>query len=431
MTRPPARIARSLVEIETERGERKREQEERILLEGEPKKVDDTSIFDRGEGARKEPMTLAQLEAKIPEWNAKQRKTKLKPIVVYTREMHRALDAGNAAYRKRAAGSETARRSQQRLGRIVGDHGAHSIRGLYGTPKDALPDAPAPTYQAAKEVAQGYCHHCHKAIPRAGNRPDTKFCPDKPNKPSCKRAFQYREKLRNEANKHFADYRQSLHAKAEAELARQVIHGAVKEMTASAARAGIDGASFMATPAGVLAPAGIPLPPIRCLARSWVDHPRLGAVPKVRPVEVTITPAPEYGAMLYAFDFPPVQDGDIGLVREIEVRFMGDLGGLDYDGYPTPEQEAESARLDAQADAEFAVWRVRQAERARRERARIARGGPNTTSARQQHADERMRNLLARPDHDRIIAEMEADGCWDDLRDFYRARGGSGGDSYQ
>lgn len=395
-----------------------------------PQDDPDKPIFDRGEGARKEPMTLAQLEAKIPEWNAKQRKTKPKPIVVYTPKMHRELDAGNAAYRKRAAGSETARRAIQRLGRIVGDHGAHSIRGLYGTPKDAPKDAPLPTYQQPKEVAQGRCAHCNTALPKVGVRPDIKFCPDKP----CQRAFQYREKLRNEANRHFKDYRESAQAKADAELAARALRFAAADMTASAIRAGITGATFMATPTGILAPAGIDLPPVRCRIFANKDDARLGRVSTQRLAEVKLTPVPEHGAVLYEFDFPFRRPGDIGKEIAIETRFMGDLGAPDHfgqgcwkhDAYPTPEQEAVLVREKAREQAEEEAWRIEfRAQQARREADRVARkarGGPGTTSAREAHAEERMRNLLARPDHDRIIAEMEADGSWEDLREFYRAR---------
>ena len=57
------------------------------IPEDEPETDLDNPIFDRGESTRKEPMTLAQLEAAvIPKFLASQRKTKLKPVVVYTCE---------------------------------------------------------------------------------------------------------------------------------------------------------------------------------------------------------------------------------------------------------------------------------------------------------------------------------------------------------
>jgi hypothetical protein len=383
---------------------------------------DDRSVFDTGRISEVEPMSLAELEvAVIPKFLASQRKTKLAPVVVYTPEMHRQMDSKYYSGRPRSTGSETRRRSVNSLGRLVGDHGAHKIQGAYGKLKDDAPDASVPTFQPAPEVALGYCHFCGGAIPRSGpnrRRADAKFCSDAHSK-----AFRRREEQRNEFNKAFKDYWETAKGKAEAVLQADARHAAAVEMTASAKRVGID-ADFFATSAGVMARADTPLPPARFRAMSKIDHPKYGAMAAGTPLDVQISDVPELGAVLYAFSFPMQQEGAIGKLRWMEVMFLGDTGtdGDFGDDYLTPEQEASKARRKADADAEFERWKAGHARRERARAERKARGGPGTTSAREAHQEERMKNLLARPDHDVIIAEFEEAKDWWGLREFYQAR---------
>ena len=384
---------------------------------------DDRSVFDTGRISEIEPMSLAELEAAvIPKFLASQRKTKLAPVVVYTPEMHRQLDSKYYSGRPRSTGSETRRRSVNSLGRLVGDHGAHKIQGAYGKPKDAPADHPVPTFQPAPEVALGYCHWCKKAIPKTGpnrRRAGALFCSDAHSK-----AFRRREEQRNEFNKAFKDYWETAQGKAEALLQADAHHAAAVEMTASAKRVGID-AEFFATSAGVVARSDSPLPPARFKAMFKIDDPKYGALAAGTPLDVLISDVPELGATLYAFSFPTQQDGAIGKVRWTEVRFLGDTGTDDWlwsDGFLTPEQEVTQARRKAEGDAEFERWKAGHARRERARAERKARGGPGTTSAREAHQEERMKNLLARPDHDVIIAEFEEAKDWCGLREFYQAR---------
>jgi hypothetical protein len=404
----------------------------------EPEIDPDKPIFDHGDSARKEPMSLAQLEAAvIPAFQAQQKKVKLKPVVVYTPEMHRQLDSKYYSGRPRSTGSETQRRSVNRLGRAVGEHGAHKIQGAYGSFKDAPVDAPVPTFQPAPEAAQGYCLECNKAIPLRGPRrmrPDAKLCSEAHSK-----AFRRREAQRNEFNKAFKDYWETAQGKAEAVLQADARHAAAVEMTASARRCGID-AEFFATPTGVVARSDNPLPPIRVMARSKAEPYRIRADRYGRadrdlwdhryaeqPLEVQTSEVPEIGAILYTFSFPARQPEAVGKWRSLSVGFLGDPGDFWNDGYPTQEQQEAIDSERAKNAAENAKWaREWRAGAARRERAkaeRIARGDlTGTTSAWKAHQEERMKNLLARPDHDVIIAEFEEAKDWDGLREFYRAR---------
>jgi hypothetical protein len=391
----------------------------------EPEIDPDKPIFDRGEGAWREPMSLAQLEAAvIPAFQAQQKKVKLAPVVVYTPEMHRRMDSQYYSGRPRSTGSETRRRSVNSLGRLVGDHGAHRIQGAYGKLKDDTPDAPVPTFQPAPEVALGYCHECNKAIPRSGpnrRRADAKFCSEAHSK-----AFRRREEQRQEFNRAFKDYWETVAGKAEAILQADARHAAVIEMQESAARAGIEGAEFFATPTGIIARAASPLPPIRIMALSKSAPDRHGPMMVEQPIEVQTSDVPDLGATLYTFSFPMQQPGAIGAARSLSVGFLGDPGTGFNDGYPTQEQQETIDGERAKNAAENAKWmREWRAGAARRERARaerIARGGPGSTSARQAHAEERMKNLLARPDHNQIIKEFEEAKDWDGLREFYAAK---------
>jgi hypothetical protein len=62
-----------------------------------PEPETDKPIFDSGENTKEAfdppPLTLAELEAKIPEWQAKQKKIKLRPVQVLTKEMCRRMDS--------------------------------------------------------------------------------------------------------------------------------------------------------------------------------------------------------------------------------------------------------------------------------------------------------------------------------------------------
>jgi hypothetical protein len=379
----------------------------------EPKIDPDAAVFDAGAGAIKEPMSLEQLEARLPDWK-QQPKAKLKPVVVYTPQMHREADAKYYSGRPRAMGSETQRRAVLGLRRAVTDHGAHSIRGLYGAPRDALPDAPKPTYQHAPETTMGYCRECSKAIPKVGVRSDTLFCSEAHSK-----AFRRREAQRREANKAFVDYHQSEQAKAEAALADQAYHEAGRQMKESAARAGIEGATFFATPAGVVGRADNPLPPVRIKVVTHIDHPSLGAIPAKTDIEVQTSSSPEHAATLYTFSLPDRKANEIGRVVWLEVRLLGDPGSTwpNDDAYLTPEQEAVARQTDAEKVEFEALYAERRSREARQEAAHR-----RPTSARDAHAEERMANLLARPDHDVIIAEFEADKDWSGLKEFYRAR---------
>jgi hypothetical protein len=390
-------------------------------LPPEPEIDPDKPIFDRGESSRKEPMSLAELEAAvIPKFLASQRKTKLAPVVVYTPEMHRQMDSKYYSGRPRSTGSETRRRSVNSLGRLVGEHGAHKVQGAYGAFKDASADDPVPIFQPAPEVAMGYCHWCNRAIRKAGTRAGTKFCPDKP---ACARAYRYREGQRNEFNKAFKDYWETAKGKAEAVLQADARHAAAVEMTASARRCGIE-ADFFATSAGVVARSDAQLPPARFKAMFKIDHPEYGAWPAGEALDVQISDVPELGATLYAFSFPMQQEGAIGKVRSMDVMFLGDPGPDGYwgDDYLPPEQAAAKARRKAEDAAEFERWKAGYARRERARAERKARGGPGTTSAREAHQEERMRNLVARPDHDVIIREFEEAKDWGGLRDFYQAK---------
>ena len=399
----------------------------------EPEIDPDKPIFDHGDGARKEPMSLAQLEAAvIPVFQAQQRKYKPKPIKYESpedydarvREEHRVEDARYYQGRPRSTGSETQRRSVNRLGRAVADCGAHKIQGAYGKLKDDTPDAPVPTYMPAPEQTAGYCLECNKTIPLRGPRrmrPDAKFCSEAHSK-----AFRRREAQRNEFNKAFKDYWETAAGKAEAILQADARHVAAVEMTASARRCGID-AEFFATPTGVVARSDTPLPPARFGAMFKIDHPCYGAWTAEQPLDVQIFEVPELGAVRYAFSFPSRPPEAIGAVRSVEVRFLGDPGTGRDDGYLTAEQEEAETRRTT----EFETWyaqkeRDRKARATRWERAqaeRIARGDlTGTTSAREAHHEERMKNLLARPDHDVIIKEFEEAKDWDGLREFYLAR---------
>jgi hypothetical protein len=370
---------------------------------------DDRSVFDTGRISDVEPMTLVELEAAvIPKFVASQRKTKLAPVVVYTPEMHRELDSKYYSGRPRSTGSETRRRSVNSLGRVVGEHGAHKVQGAYGAFKDAPADAPVPTFQPAPETTMGYCHWCNKAIRKAGTRPDTKFCPDQP---ACARAYRYREAQRNEFNKAFNDYWETAQGKAEAVLQADARHAAAVEMTASARRCGIE-ADFFATSAGVVARSDTPLPPARFRALFKIDHPKYGAMSAGQLLDVQISDVPELGAVLYAFNFPLQREGAIGKLRWMEVMFLGDTGTDWGDGYLTLEQIEAEAHRKAEDAAEFKQWKAGWARRERARARRKARGGPGSTSAREAHAEERLRNLLARPDHDQIIRDFEEAKDW-------------------
>jgi hypothetical protein len=394
-----------------------------VFDQAEPEIDPDQPIFDRGESSRKEPMSLAELEAAvIPKFLASQRKTKLAPVVIYTPEMHRELDSKYYHGRPRSTGSETRRRSVNSLGRLVGEHGAHKIQGAYGKLKDDAPDAPVPTFQPAPEAALGYCLECNKAIPKTGpnrRRAGSKYCSD-----AHARAFLRREEQRNEFNKAFKDYWETAQGKAEAVLQADARHVAVIEMQESAKRVGIEGAAFFATPTGVMARADSPFPPIRVMAQSKAEYDRHSLKIAQLPLDVQTSDIPDLGGTLYTFRFPSRPPVAVGNMRGLSVMFLGDTGpdGDWGDDYLTPEQEATKARRKAEDDAESERWK---AGRARRECARAqrkARGGPGTTSSRQAHQEERMRNLVARPDHDVIIREFEEAKDWGGLREFYQAR---------
>ena len=390
-------------------------------------------VFDTGNSVRKEPMSLAQLEAAvIPAFQAQQRKYKPKPIKYKSpedydarvREEHRIADSRYYQGRPRSAGSETQRRSVNRLGRAVGEHGAHKIQGAYGKLKDDIPDAPEPTYIPAPEQTAGYCLECNKTIPLRGPRrmrPDAKFCSEAHSK-----AFRRREAQRHEFNKLFNDYWETTAGKAEAILQADARHVAVVEMQKSAARAGIDGAEFFATSAGVMARADNPLPPVRFKVLKTIDQARAWTY-RYQPIEVNVSDVPEIGATLYAFTLPVPPD-HIGRMISLEVTFLGDPGIFwECNGWPTPEQEAAEAREKAEAEANYQLWaaehRRLNAVHDAAKAARIACGDlTGTTSAREAHAEERMKNLLARKDHDVIIAEFEEAKDWYGLREFYAAK---------
>jgi hypothetical protein len=408
----------------------------------EPDIDPDKPVFDTGDGARKEPMTLVELEAAvIPAFQAQQRKYKPKPIKYESpedydarvREEHRVENARYYQGRPRPTGSETQRRSVNRLGRLVGEHGAHKIQGAYGAFKDAPTDTPAPTFQPPPEETAGYCGYCNKAIqyrgPRA-MRADAKFC-SVPHRD----AFRYREAQRTKFNKLFNDYWETAAGKAEAILQADARHVAVVEMVASAKRAGIE-AEFFATPTGVMARSDNPLPPIRAIALSNAEPYRIRADRYGRDlwdrrvaeqsIEVQTSEVPELGAILYTFSFPALQPGAIGKARWLSVGFLGDPGTGWNDGYPTQEQQeaidSERAKNAAENAKWQREWRARAARRERAQAERIARGDlTGTTSARDAHAEEKMRNLLARSDRDVIIAEYKEAKDWFGLREFYAA----------
>jgi hypothetical protein len=398
----------------------------------EPEIDPDKPIFDRGDSARKEPLTLAELEAAvIPAFQAQQRKYKPKPLKYESpedydarvREEHRVEDARYYQGRPRSTGSETQRRSVNRLGRLVGEHGAHKIQGAYGKLKDDVPDAPVPTYMPAPEQTAGYCLECNKTIPLRGPRrmrPDAKFCSEAHSK-----AFRRREAQRHEFNKAFKDYWETAAGKAEAILQADARHVAVVEMQKSAARAGIV-AEFFATSAGVMARADTPLPPVRFKVLKTIDGARSWTY-RYQPFEVNVSDVPEIGATLYAFTLPVPPD-HIGRMISLEVTFLGDPGiSWECNGWPTPEQEASEAHEKAEAEALSQEWVAEVGRRNARWDAakaeRIARGDlTGTTSAREAHAKDRMKSLLARPDHDVIIAEFEEAKDWYGLREFYAAK---------
>lgn len=401
----------------------------------EPEIDPDKPIFDRGDSVRKDPMTLAQLEAAvIPKFQAQQRKYKPAPIKYESpedydarvREEHRVADVRYYQGRPRSTGSETQRRSVNLLGRAVGEHGAHKIQGAYGKLKDDTPDAPLPTFQPAPEETAGYCRYCNKAIqyrgPRA-KRADSEFCNEAHSK-----AWRRREAQRNEFNKLFNDYWETAAGKAEAILQADARHVAVNEMMASAKRAGIEGAEFFATPAGVVARSDSPLPPVRIEKMFRKEHAQYGWIWVRERLDAQISDVPELRATLYAFSFPSRLPGAIGKFASLEVTFLGDPGILcERNGYLTPEQEEAAARDKAEAEAMSQWWgaecRRRNAKRDAAQAARIARGDlTGTTSAREAHAEERMKNLLARPDHDQIIKEFEEAKDWWGLREFYAAK---------
>jgi hypothetical protein len=403
------------------------------IPDDEPEKPEpEKPVFDTGDGARKEPMSLAQLEAAvIPAFQAQQRKYKPKPIKyeyespedydARVRQEHRIEDSRYYQGRPRATGSETRRRSVNRLGRLVGEHGAHKIQGAYGAFKDAPVDEPTPTFQPAPETTMGYCHFCNRTI-GPGMKAGSKFCSD-----AHRIAFHRQEDHRHEFNKLFKDYWETAAGKAEAVLQADARHVAAIEMKESAERAGIE-AEFFATPTGVMVRSDKPLPPIRFKVLSTIDHPKYGAFPAEQPLEVQTSDVPELGATLYTFSFPMHLPGHIGKMVGLEASFLGDPGIYEKrNGYLTLEQEEAESREKVQADAAYLQFeRDQDARAARRERAqaeRIARGDlTGTTSARDTHQEERMRNLLARPDHDVIIAEFEEAKNWYGLKEFYRAR---------
>jgi hypothetical protein len=358
--------------------------------------LEDKPVVDAGDGAAKEPLSMAELEARTLEWTAKQKKFKPAPHVVYTRRMHKEADAKYYSGRPRSMGSETQRRSVNRVGRAVADHGAHSIRGAYGASKDTPKADPVPTYTPAPKAALGYCRECSKAIPRVGMRIDAKFCCEAHSK-----AFRRKEKVREEANKAFRDYHQSAQAKAEAVLSQEAYHAAAREMQDSAARVGLEGAAFFATPVGVMGRADEALPPARFKVTSNIDDPRYGALPVQNVIEVQTSPVPELGAVLYTFVTPPRQANEIGKQIGIEVYFEGD-----------PDEDAWSSKPASRSVTDIQM----------RHGASYSRWLPGTNRSAQLQAEERMRNLLARPDHDVIIAEFEEAKDWFGLREFFKAR---------
>jgi hypothetical protein len=316
-----------------------------IDIAEEPEKPEpEKPIFDHGFAADEpltQPMTLAQLEAKLPAFQRPKKLLKLpylSPEAYDQRERAADAKANARGYRGRAGVGSSAHRAAQRVRSCISADGL-STRGAYGSFKDALADDPKPTYQAAPETTMGYCRECNRAIPRVGMRADAKFCCEAHSK-----AFRRKEALRHEANKAFRNHYESAAAKAEAELSDEAYRIAALQMSESAARAGIDGATFFATPSGVMGRVDEALPPARFWSIANIDHPHYGPFPTEIVIEVQATPVPEYGATLFSFTFPALPQGAIGRLVALTVRFLGDPGTGWGDEYLTPEQEEAEAR---------------------------------------------------------------------------------------
>jgi len=111
-------------------------------------------------------------------------------------------------------------------------------------------------------------------------------------------------------------------------------------MQDSAARGGLEGAAFFATPVGVMGRADEALPPARFKVTSNIDDPRYGALPVQNVIEVQTSPVPELGAVLYTFVTPrgrPMKSGSRSGSRSISrAILMRMLGRANQQADPSP-----------------------------------------------------------------------------------------------
>jgi hypothetical protein len=170
----------------------------------------------------------------------------------------------------------------------------------------AAPKPPVPPPPLPPDPVKGYCRECHKALPRYGIRPDSKFCSEAHSK-----AFRRRQADRDALDRAFKDYQHGRYA----DRMLSIHRAAAEAMRASAVRCEIK-ADFIATADGVMASSDT-LPPI--VADMFVQLVvNDGYVMRTPRVVVTADGA---GA-LYTFEVS-CPEGDASVAW---IRFEGDPG---------------------------------------------------------------------------------------------------------
>jgi hypothetical protein len=398
----------------------------------------DKPVFDRGEVTKMAADTPQLWEFETPPPMPPVRK-KIK-VQYKTREQYNAQEMRTRAEHERMNSRYYSRR--QPIG-SSGHKAVQSIRGFANannlsvvggfSPLEpdlapdpvAIPQAPV----APPEAVLGYCRECHGAI-HYGLRADAKFCCEAHSKAWRRRNAKYEE-----ANKAFADYQQSAQAKAAAARALNVYSLAAGEMRDSAARCGND-AIFIPTTGGIVAIHDALMPDVRLRVCSLLET----GGDFLRPTSVTVevkaesrnltTDHPdvidllntvdakvdgERSATIFTFELPPYLPEHAGKMS-IELRFKGDPGTGYDDEYdpPEPTPAEKAARHASMLERLRSVTDVQM-------RHTSSHWLPGTGASAKRHNDERMRNLVARPDRETVIAELLEAKSYDLLRDFHRA----------
>jgi hypothetical protein len=280
------------------------------------------------------------------------------------------------------------------------------------------------------EAPRGRCLECTKAIP-GSMRTDAKFCCEAHSK-----AYRRRAVTTHAANMKFKDYQQSAKAKADAEQVLKAYRVAVAELQASASRAGRPDVTFIATYGGVVGIHDAPLPPVRFTL--WQNREAQGKwLPPAKKIVLDVTrvegnltsthpdvldllsgvgatiAGPEKRATIFSFEMPQAEPDDVGMAS-MDVRFKGDPGETWGDGYDPP--------VEFDDDEPLIFPRPNLTEFHYRDYGSHTPMWNYSLIMREQHAEERMTNLLARPDHDAIVNDLWAVGRRDEAREFLLRR---------